>query len=59
MYKITKWENPNSVLRTFELTQDITVYYGKVKGGTGYQALFPKDVTAGDVMKFIGETPLR
>jgi hypothetical protein len=59
MFQITKWGNPNSTLRAYELTQDVTGYYGKVKGGTGYQALFPKDVTPGDVLKFIGEAPLK
>jgi len=59
MYQIGKWNNPNKVLRTYELTQDVTVYYGRVKGGTGYQALFPKEVNPGDVLKFIEEAPLK
>ncbi len=59
MYQINKWSNPNEVLRTYEFTQDVTVYYGKVKGGTGYQALFPKDVSPGDALKFVGEAPLK
>ena len=59
MYKITKWGNPNTSLSTFELIQDTTLYYGKVKGGTGYQVLFPKDVNPRDVLKFIRKTPLK
>jgi hypothetical protein len=59
MYQINKWNNPNKVLRSYEFTEDVTVYYGKVKGGTGYQVLFPKDVTPGSVLQFIGEAPLR
>ena len=59
MYQITKFNNPNTTLRTYELTQDITVYYGKVKGGTGYQVLFPKYVTAGDILKYVSEEVLK
>jgi hypothetical protein len=59
MYQISKWNNPNKVLRTYEFTKDATVYYGKVKGGTGYQVLFPKDVNPGDILKFLGEAPLK
>ncbi|MCP4536459.1 MAG: hypothetical protein GY832_04870, partial [Chloroflexi bacterium] len=59
MLQITKWNNPNEVLRTYEFTQDVTVYYGKVKGGTGYQVLFPKNVTPGDTLKYLGEASLK
>jgi len=59
LYQINKWNNPNEVLRTYEFTQDVTVYYGKVKGGTGYQVLFPKDITPGSVMNYLGEALLK
>jgi RHS repeat-associated protein len=59
MYQIEKFSNPNEVIRTYEFTEDVTVYYGQVKGGTGYQALIPSDVTPGDVLRFVDEAPLR
>lgn len=58
MYQINKWDNPNEVLRTYEFTDDVTIHYGKVKGGTGYQLKFPDDVDPGSVMKFIKEEKL-
>jgi RHS repeat-associated protein len=58
-YQITKWGNPNQVLREYEFTQDVTVYYGEVRGGTGYQLLIPLDVSPEDVLKFVGEEPLK
>ena len=39
---------------TYEFTQDTTVYYGKVKDGTGYQILIPKDVSPADVLRPTG-----
>jgi len=46
-------------LRTYEVTEDVTVYYGKVAGGKGYQVLFPRDVDPTDVLTAVGEWPLR
>jgi len=59
MYQVEKWKNPNVVQRTYEFTRDTTVYYGRVKGGTGYQVLIPKDVDPGGVLKFIEERSLK
>jgi RHS repeat-associated protein len=56
---IAKWGNPIEKLRTYEFTQDTTVYYGKVAGGTGYQALIPADVKPGNVLKFVREVNLK
>ena len=59
MYQIDRFDNPNEVLRSYEFTQDVSVYYGKVRGGTGFQVLFPKDVTPGSVLKYLGENSLK
>ncbi|MBK7207959.1 MAG: hypothetical protein IPH91_06745 [Elusimicrobia bacterium] len=56
---IKKWGNPVTRLRAYELYQDVTVYYGKVKGGTGYQALFPQDVDTSAVLNYRGQTKLK
>lgn len=59
LYNVEKWSNPLDVSRTYEFTQDVTVYYGKVKDGTGYQVLIPEDVVPADVLKYLGETKLK
>ena len=46
-------------LKLLALGLSVPVYYGKVKDGTGYQVLFPKDVQPGDVLKFIEEVNLK
>jgi hypothetical protein len=59
MYKIKKWHKskkyPNGRLptsqRTFTLKKDTKVWYGKVKGGTGYQAYIPKGTNPTRVLK--------
>jgi hypothetical protein len=54
------WGNPLQEMRTYEFTQEVTVHYGRVAGGKGYQILLPRDVPAADVLKFIPpEVPLR
>ncbi len=60
-YNVIQHTNPREMMRTYEFTTDVTVYYGKVKDGTGYQILFPDDldVTPGDVLKYIEEGPLK
>jgi len=58
-YQINKWGNPSEVMRTYKFKRDVTVYYGKVKGGTGYQALFPADVNPSSVLKYVDEVPLK
>jgi hypothetical protein len=46
-YNIFKWGNPADVQRTYELTQDTLMYYGRVAGGEGYQALIPSGTSTG------------
>lgn len=58
-YQIEKFDNPNEKQRTYEFTQDVTVYYGKVKGGTGYQAYIPDDIDPASILKFAKEKPLK
>jgi hypothetical protein len=50
---VVKWGNPLEQIRAYEFTQDVTVYYGRVAGGKGYQLLLPRDVIPGHVLKFI------
>ncbi|GAA3320479.1 hypothetical protein [Arthrobacter ramosus] len=38
-YNIAMWGNPTQVMRTYQLTEDVTMYYGRVAGGEGNQAL--------------------
>ena len=59
LYRVEQWGNPLQVSRIYEFTRDVTVHYGKVAGGNGYQILFPTDVDPGDVLKLIDETLLR
>lgn len=56
---VAKWRNPLDSLRTFEFTEDVTVYYGKVHGGTGYQILIPEDVNTDLVLRFVEEVKLK
>lgn len=59
LYNLQKWGNPIENVRTYELTTDVTVYYGKVAGGNGYQLLFPRDINPGSFLEFIMEAPLK
>ena len=59
MYQIEKWQNPNTRLWTFEFCEDVTVYYGEVRGGTGYQIFIPEDVDLATVLRYVNEGPLR
>jgi hypothetical protein len=59
MYQLDKVKNPNAIQRTYEFKQDATVYYGRVKGGTGYQIYAPEDVKPKALFKYIDETELR
>lgn len=47
------------LLKGCRSAKDVTLYYGKVKGGTGYQALIPKDISACGVLKFVAEVALQ
>jgi uncharacterized protein YukE len=44
LYNVKKWNNPLEVLREYRLRHDVTVYHGKVEGGTGAQTLIPEDI---------------
>jgi len=58
-WNIAKWGNPREVLRAYEVTQELTVYYGRVTGGRGTQILIPEDVPLREVIRLVGETSLR
>lgn len=59
MYNIHTYGNELQVIRTYQVTKPVDVYFGSVSGGTGYQVLFPKGVNPGSVLNFIGEHPLK
>ncbi len=44
LYNVKKWGNPLDTLREYRLRHDVTVYHGKVAGGTGRQTLIPPDI---------------
>ena len=48
-----------TVMRTYEILEDIEVYYGKVAGGKGYQVYISDNIDPSTVLKFIGEIPLK
>ncbi|MHB1684859.1 MAG: hypothetical protein ACYCYO_18880 [Bacilli bacterium] len=58
LYNITIWNNPMEQVGEYQVTKPVTVYYGKVAGGTGMQVYIPEDVNPADVFKQIGTTPL-
>jgi hypothetical protein len=57
-YNLAKWDNPAQVMRTYGLTQDTTMYFGRVAGGEGYQALIPDEIDPADILQFISARPL-
>lgn len=42
LYHLKEWGNNAEVVKTYTVTQDVNVYYGEVKGGSGEQVLFPQ-----------------
>jgi len=58
-WNIVKWVNPREVLRTYEVTQELTVYYGKVAGGRGTQILVPRDVPLDEVLHLVDQWSLK
>ena len=58
MYNVAKWNNPREVVRSYELAEDVTVYAGRVEGGTGYQYLLPRDVPANVILRQVRERDL-
>jgi len=59
MSNILKHGNPVEKLRTYEFAEDVTVYYGKVTDGTGYQILIPDDIDPASVLKYVEEISLK
>jgi hypothetical protein len=57
-YNLDIWKNPKEVLRTYRLTEDVTMYYGRVAGADGYQALIPDNLSADSVLQLVSERPL-
>ena len=57
-YNIAKWGNPAQVMRTYRLTEDVTMYYGRVAGGEGYQSLIPRSVDPSAILRQAGARPL-
>jgi len=45
-------------MRTYRLTEDVTMYYGRVAGGEGYQALIPRGVDPSAILRQVGARPL-
>jgi hypothetical protein len=41
-------------MRTYSLAQDTTMYFGRVAGGEGYQALIPRAIDPSSVLTWIG-----
>jgi hypothetical protein len=56
---VVKWDNQLEKLRTYEFTEDATVYWGRVAGGKGYQVFFPKGLDPASVLRFVSESPLK
>jgi len=57
-YNIAKWGNPAQVMRSYELTEDVTMYYGRVAGGEGYQAFIPGGLDPAAILRFVSARPL-
>lgn len=57
-YNIVKWGNPAEVVRTYVLEKDVTMYFGRVDGGEGYQALIPEDLDPESILRLVGARPL-
>ncbi|NPV38422.1 MAG: LysM peptidoglycan-binding domain-containing protein [Brevinematales bacterium] len=59
LYYLKEWKNPLVVLRKYELVEDATFYYGKVKNGKGYQIYVPEDIDTSKIFKLIKEVELK
>jgi hypothetical protein len=44
MYNLRLWDNRSEVVSTYEITEPVSVYYGRVAGGSGQQYLVPRDI---------------
>lgn len=58
LYNLAKWGNAIDTVRMYELTQDVTGYFGKVSGGTGNQFFIPYGVELDTIIKVIAEKSL-
>jgi hypothetical protein len=58
LYNVRKFGNNLDVVRTYEVTEDIAVYVGRVAGGDGWQFLIPDNLSPADVLRRAGEDPL-
>jgi len=59
LYNHELWNNPNTKMRRYEVTQDVTVYFGKVKDGVGYQFFIPNHVEPKEVLRWTDTWRLR
>jgi len=57
-YNVVTWGNPREVTRTYELMEDTTMYYGRVAGGEGYQALIPRGIDPSSILRWVGSRVL-
>lgn len=58
-YQSNKFGNSNEIVRKYEFKHDTTVYYGQVKGGTGYQVYIPNHIDPEEVLKWKGTSTLK
>jgi hypothetical protein len=58
LYNVRRFGNNLDVVRTYEVTEDVAVYVGRVAGGDGWQFLIPDNVSPSDVLRRTGEDPL-
>jgi RHS repeat-associated protein len=58
LYNLAKWGNAIDTVRMYELTQDVTGYFGKVSGGTGNQFFIPYGAELDTIIKVIAEKSL-
>ena len=45
MYNLRLWDNRSEVVSTYEITEPVSVYFGRVAGGSGNQFLTPRYLT--------------
>jgi hypothetical protein len=51
LYNVRKFANNLDVVSTYEVTEDVPVYVGRVAGGDGWQFLIPDHVIPADVLR--------
>jgi len=59
LYALKQWGNPLQVMRVYEVIKDVTLPYGRVYGGTGFQALFPEGAIPAKYLRYIAEVVLK